>query len=180
MDSESEKMIIKLSKSKIILLTLGSIGFVFVGAWMWTLEGAGASRDTLFIKLISLTSIIFFGMTGLYGLTKIFDRKPGLIINQEGLFDNSSAVGAHLIKWEDIKGFDIVQVKSTKFLLIFVHNPNSYLDKVNKLKRFLMKMNEKMYGTPLSISANSLDCNFDELIEIVNEKIKNYSAQQRL
>ncbi|WP_299675201.1 STM3941 family protein [uncultured Tenacibaculum sp.] len=172
MKIETQKTIIKLSKFKITLLILASFGFVSIGFWLWMFGGANINIDTLLTKVAGSLSIIFFGMTGIYGFVKIFDSKPGLIISQYGIMDNSNIIGDHFIKCIDIVSFDIIQVKSTKFLLIFVKNPNKYTDQVNRFKRFLMKTNEKMYGTPFIISSNSLSCNFDELIKIIDEKIK--------
>lgn len=132
--------------------------------------------EALIVMIVSFASIGFFGLCGIYGLIKLFDNKPGLIINEQGILDNSSAVSGNLIKWEDITGFEIEQVKSTKFLLIFVKNPEFYLERVNMFKRFWMSSNEKFYGTPLSISSNSLKCNFDELITIIGQKLDHTDA----
>jgi len=173
MTTDKDEIVIKLSKTKIILLTLGALGFVVTGLWLLTIADIQTRFNPIVVKGASITSIAFFGLCGVYGLIKLFDNKPGLTINQDGLLDNSSAVSGHLIKWTDITSFEIGQVKSTRFLLIFVNNPQDFLDKANSFKRFWMRMNDKMYGTPLSISSNSLQCDFDELVETINEKIKN-------
>ena len=157
--------VIELSKSKLVLLTIGAIGFVLAALLLW--ETA---------KLVAVLSIGFFGMCGIYGLIKLFDTKPGLIIGERGIFDNSSAIGGGLINWEDIEGFEIEQVNRAQFLLVFVNNPDIYLDRVNFFKRLWMNMNKKIYGTPLCISATSLKCNFDELITILRNRLKNTDA----
>ncbi len=171
MNTLKKETVIPLSKTKIVLLTLGSLVFVAGGAWMWTFGGPEITMDTLFYKIISLAAVLFFGMTGIYGLTKLFDNKPGLVINQQGLIDNSSAVSGKLIKWSDIEGLEISQIQSTKFILIFVHNPQHYIDQASYVGRFWMKMNHKTYGTPLSISSNSLKCNFDELVVLIEKHL---------
>ncbi|MFK7781469.1 STM3941 family protein [Psychroserpens sp.] len=171
MNPNSKQHIIKLSKSKIFLLTLGSIVFVFLGIWIGKSVGFKITFHTILAQVISLITIAFFGMTGIFGITKLFDFKPGLTINSIGILDNSSAVSGQLIKWKDIKGFDIIQVNSTKFLLIHVRNPKDYINRANSFKRFWMKMNEKKFKTPLSISSNSLECNFDELIKVIEIKL---------
>ena len=152
-------------------MTFGSFAFVAAGVWMWTYGGATFSMETIFYKIISLVAVLFFGMTGVFGLTKVFDNKPGLIINQQGLIDNSSMVSGKLVKWSDIIGLEVSQIQSTKFLLIFVQNPEHYMDQASYVGRFWMKLNHKTYGTPLSISSNSLKCNFDQLIKMIEEHI---------
>ena len=180
MNPNSQENIIKFSKPKIFLLTLGSVVFVCLGVWIGKSVGLKITFDTILAQTISLITIVFFGMTAVYGLMKLFDFKPGLTINSIGILDNSSAVSGQLIKWKDIKGFDIIQVRSTKFLLIYVKNPKDYINKANRFKRFWMRMNDKKFRTPLSISTNSLDCNFDELIKIIDTKLNEHVGQQPL
>jgi hypothetical protein len=167
-----DEIVIKLSKTKIVALTLGSIAFIAGGLWLWIIADTQTRFNPFLVKGFSIAAVLFFGMCGLYGLTKLFDNKPGLIINNIGLLDNSSGVSGHLIKWTDITGLDVEQVQQTRFLLIFVNNPNDFLNKANRFKRFWMKMNHKMYGTPLSISSTSLQCNFDELVSLIKDGLK--------
>ena len=61
---------------------------------------------------------------------------------------------------------------STKFLLIYTSNPDKYLERVNGLKRKLMQSNMTMYGTPLSITSNTLKYNFDNLEKLILDRQK--------
>jgi hypothetical protein len=61
---------------------------------------------------------------------------------------------------------------STKFLLIFISNPDKYLDRVSGFKRKLMKGNMKIYGTPLSITSITLKCSFNELEKLIFGRLK--------
>lgn len=174
---ENEEVVIGLSKVKITLLTLGAIGFVVLGVWLWSNADAQNRYNPNLFKAISLASIAFFGMCSAYGFFKIFDSKPGLILNHEGLYDNSSTVSGHFIKWSDITRLDVEQVQKTKFILIYVSKPNDYLAQANRFKRFWLRANDKMYGTPVSISATSLQCDFDELLELIERRMENHAAQ---
>lgn len=176
--NQTDQIIIKLSRSKIILITLGAVGFVALGFWMLTIADTQSRYGPIYMKILAVASISFFGLCGLYGLLKLFDNKPGLILNQEGLLDNSSAVGGHLIKWDDITGLEVEQVKSTKFLLIYVKNPKDYYTGASRFKKFWMIMNERIYGTPLSLSSASLQCDFDELITAIENNINKRITQQ--
>ena len=146
-------------------MALGSFAFVAASIWLWTI-------GDLFVKLAAGSGILFFGLCGIYMLIKLFDNRPGLIISKDGLLDNSSAVSGHLIKWENITEFKILQIESSKLLLIFVNNPQEFWDQANLFKRSVMKKNYDMYGTPIGISSNTLQCNFDELLEILKGEMK--------
>lgn len=173
-----ERIEIKLSKGKGILTFLGSIAFVVSSIWL--IDYADKKEvvnigpfelDPVAVIVIGYVGLSFFGLAGLYILYKLFDKKPGLIIDKEGIYDNSSAAAGHLIKWERIKGLRIEQIMSTKFILIDIENPEEFMNGVNGLKKKLMWSTYKMYGTPTSISSSTLSCDFDELFQIINERL---------
>jgi hypothetical protein len=45
------------------------------------------------------------------------------------------------------------------------------MDRVNRIKRKLLQGNMKMYGTPLSINANTLSHDFVELEKLIKERL---------
>ena len=45
-----------------------------------------------------------------------------------------------------------------------------YLERVSGMKRKLMKANMKKYGTPLSITSNTLKCGFKDLESLINDE----------
>ena len=106
---------------------------------------------------VGITSALFFNATGIFGIRKMFGKTNGLTIDENGIFDNTSASSVGLIKWADITAIKTEQVASTKFQLIYTSNPDFYFDKVKGFKRELMEGNNRMYGTPLSITSNTLE-----------------------
>jgi hypothetical protein len=57
--------------------------------------------------------------------------------------------------------------------MLEVKNPQDYIDKqTSGFKRKMMQMNLNMYGTPLSITSNSLKIKFEELLNILNERLQ--------
>ncbi|PJE46011.1 MAG: hypothetical protein CUR34_11485 [Sediminibacterium sp.] len=176
--TKEEEIEIPLSKTKMILTFLGSI--MFVGLGLWFLINPPKSNHWLFgnptvIFITGIASVIFFGLVSITIFRKFSDKKPGLTINRQGIFDNSSGVSAGLIPWTDIQEIKISQVMSQKFLMLIVSNPEDYLEKVtNPLKRNAMKMNYKTYGSPISISSNALKTNFDDLHKMLIDKMKEY------
>jgi hypothetical protein len=176
--TQSEQIEIPISKKKMTLTFLVSL--VFVGIGLWFLINPPKFSSPLFgnptyIFIVGLASILFFGFIAVSIFLKFKDKIPGLTINREGILDNSSNVSAGLIPWGDINEIKVLQVMSQKFLMIIVSNPQDYLDKVsNPFKRNVMKTNYKTFGSPISISSNSLKTNFDELQKLLLEKMKEY------
>lgn len=165
------KVEIPLSKKKLILGIGGSILFVVLGLYLFTTIAEQQIRfSPIFVKGIGIAGILFFGATGIYGTRKIFDRKIGLTIDENGIIDNTNASSVGFIKWRDITEIKTEQVASTKFLLIYTTNPEQYLDKVKGFKKKLMTGNNKMYGTPLSITSSTLKCKFEDLEKLINDR----------
>lgn len=104
---------------------------------------------------------------------KLFDKKAGIIIDSNGIMDNSSATSVGLIKWNDITGIKIKRVITTKFLLISVSNPEEYIAKSkSKMTSKLMRQNMKISGTPINITSSALKYNFKELEKIVRAEFE--------
>ena len=176
--TKEEQIEIPLSKTKMIMTFLGSL--VFVGLGLWFLTNPPKSNHWLFgnptiVFIIGLASVIFFGIVAITIFRKFSDKKPGLIISRQGVTDNSSGVSAGLIPWSDIQEIKISQVMNQKFLMLIVRNPQYYFENVtNPVKRNMMKMNYKTYGSPISISSNALETNFDDLQKLLIEKMNEY------
>nr|WP_205503726.1 STM3941 family protein [Rufibacter sp. SYSU D00308] len=115
---------------------------------------------------------MFFGGVAVYGVRKFFDKAVGLVIDQAGITDNTNAASAGRIEWADITHMELEQVMSTKFLLLYTHQPDKYLNRATGLKRKLLQGNLNMYGTPLVITSNTLACNFETLEALLQEKLR--------
>jgi len=174
------KIEIPLSKNKLFLGIGGSILFVILGIWLFTNStefqdnSIRLMRNPMVIKSVGIVGMLFFGATGIYGIRKLLDKKVGLIIDEYGITDNSNASSIGLIEWNDISEIITEQVMSTKFLLIKVENPEKYIGKAKSgMKARLMKTNMKMYGTPLSITSNTLKYDFNELEKLIQTEFEN-------
>jgi hypothetical protein len=101
------------------------------------------------------------------------DNKPGLIIDQTGLTDNSSGVSAGQVLWSDIEAISVIEIHRQKLIMLKVRNPQEYIDKqTSGFKRKMMQINFKLYGTPLSITSNGLKISFEELLSTLTDKLK--------
>jgi hypothetical protein len=177
---KEEQIEIPLSKTKMTLTFIGSISFVGLGVW-FLLNPPQISNpifgNPITIFIVGFAAILFFGLIAIIIFRKLSDKKAGLIINKEGITDNSSGLSAGLIPWSDIQEIKMSQVINQKFLMLIIKNPDYYLEKVtNPIKRNAMKMNYKSYGSPISISANALQTDFNNLHKLLMEKMSEYKS----
>lgn len=173
---------IPLSKSKLLLSTLGAFAFVAIGFWFVLAPPSrtGSSLESTLLMVLGLVSILFFGGITILVIRKLFDSRPGLIINEQGLNDNSGGLSLGQISWKDIEDIQVQQIQRQRLILILVKNPQDYIDRQsNGWKRKLMAINYRQYGTPISISTNGLKISFDELLEILNHHLATFQQKTR-
>jgi hypothetical protein len=167
---------IPLSKKKLALMLIGSLAFVALGLWLVFNPPIGGRYGHCTPIVAFITGgilIIFSAPIFIFIAKKLYDNKPGLIIDNIGITDNSNGVSAGLIVWSDIEKIYDVQINKQKIIIIEVKNPQEYIDKqLSYLKRKLMLFGLNMYGTPLSITSNTLQIKHDELMLILNNTLK--------
>lgn len=169
-----DKIEIPLSKVKLLLILLGGLAFVVIGViFIVNPEKFVSARmsDPELLRLLGIASVLFFGILTIYAIKKLLGNPIGLVIDEDGITDNTNAAGVGLIKWADITRLERVQVKSTKILLVHISNPEEYLEKTKGFKKLLIKGNYNMYGTPLSITSNTLKYNFNDLEQLIAERL---------
>ncbi len=165
------KLEVSLSKKKIVFFIIAGLVFVIIGFF-------GALKPEYFlsplfrnpdvIQISGIIGVCFFGLGLIFLLRKLTDNKPGLIIDQNGITDNTNATSVGLIEWNDITGIERRQVMSNKFLIIHTDVPEKYLSRAkNIISRKAMELNYKSYGSPISIISNSLKIDFEDLEKII-------------
>ncbi len=167
----NEKIEIPLSKMKIILLVIGALVFVVLGVLL-IMEPAtfvtSRFKNESMIRIIGIASVSFFGIGLFFIARKLFDNKVGLILDSNGIIDNSNAANVGLIEWQDITGVEVLQIASTKILILLTDKPDKYIDRVkNKMAKRVMKTNYYSYGSPLSIVSTSLKIKFNDLEKLI-------------
>jgi hypothetical protein len=159
----SKRIEISLSKKKIILNLLGSIGFIAAGIWIGTSENKSES-----IQILSIICVIFFGITFITGIKKLFEKNSGIIIDSKGITDNTNSNSVGLIDWEDIIDIRIIEIMSIKFILVDLENSEKYIKKAkNSLQSKLMRKNLKDYGSPITLTTTNLNCSFKKFEKLV-------------
>tara|TARA_R110002050_G_scaffold179449_1_gene312831 strand:- start:1876 stop:2427 length:552 start_codon:yes stop_codon:yes gene_type:complete len=182
----NESFKIPLSKTKITLLFLGTLIFVSLALWLAIdPENFKVSvfryRSAELIRLVGIIGVTFFGICSFFIFKKIFDKKNGLIIDENGITDNSNATSIGLVKWTDITGIRVLEVVNQKFVMLDVSNPEHYIElKKNRIGKMAMKANYNKYGSPISITANSLKADFKEVWEIIEKQYEKNALQQRI
>ena len=171
-----DRIVVPLSRTKISLVLLGSAAFVAIALAVWPAVGL-LPRGTLLglaMHAFLVITIVFFGLCGLYAAVKLFDRTPGLVIDEVGIIDNSSGLAVGRIPWSEIEGIHITRVQGQRFLTLQVRDPEKYVKRSSFLRRQITWLNVKYFNGPIHISANGLKMGFDELVKVVGQRFEEY------
>lgn len=179
----SEEKVIELSKTKILLFILVAIGAVALGVWLLTLDAdvirsQRKYNDPLFVRIMGVALVALFSIFGAILMKKYFDKKPGLTINSQGIVDNSSGDAVGMVLWTDVVGLKHTKISGQKMLSIEVSNPEKYISRGNLLQKATRRANNKLVGTPVNISANSLKINYDELVGLIGQSYIDNTGNQ--
>ena len=185
--TENIKIEIALSKSKLTKLLVFSILFLFAGLWIMTANPQTGNLvfNNPFVKAIAADGGVLMGLLGIYFFgRKLWDNKPGFVIDEAGIYDNTSAFNFGFIPRSDISGLDESTVHASiasrqHFVTIKLVDPTKYIVREkNALKRKLLSVNANSYGSPVHISTNGLTISHDQLVQLLTTEFAKYKQQK--
>ncbi len=167
------------SKKKALLVFFLSAIFVVLGIWMiWDAENIKTPflRNLLLIRMVGISSVLFFGYGMWVTLKQLFSKKLMLILDEIGI--HLKPPTERIIRWKDIEDFSEMKINNVKIIIINVKNYEEYLDiETNKIRKNLMNFNLNNYGSPFTISVSTMDISYQELWKLLNDHwIKNKEA----
>lgn len=180
-----DEKVIGISKVKTLLALLGALVFVALGIWFLTLDAEAIaaqrklSSPILFYGL-GVVAIVFFGTCGIFAARKLFDSSPGLVLNRQGLIDNSSGISVGFVPWSEVSRIEEHQIQKHKFISIFVDNPERYMNAGNVLQRKARRANLKVCGTPISISSSALKIRYNDLHSAIEGYLNRYRENENV
>jgi hypothetical protein len=175
-----EPITISLSKKKLVKSLIGSVVFVIIGTWMLFTQPETSNpvfNNTLIKNGAAIICVVFFGAMIFLFIGKLRDKKYGLTIDDKGFHDNSSATAVGSVLWEDIEGFMQIEVVRQKMIVVYVNNPDYYIERETKgwVKK-TRKYNFNQYGSPIIISAHALNCSVQDLKKMLEKGLEVYKS----
>ncbi len=111
---QKDSIIIETSKKAVTIGLIGSIVFVLIGILMISKPDLIKRYSETYSQTWGVIGISFFSLTAIYLAKKIFDKSPGLILDENGLTNNSSLISKHFIKWNELKAASLTKMGKEK------------------------------------------------------------------
>ena len=166
-DPLGDKVVIPFSKAKLAALAL--LLLALVAAFVYFIVHPDGSRrhSPWFLQTVGIMGALVFGALSGLTIAQLFGRKPGLVVDRQGLIDHTTHLGVGRIDWAEVRGLRTVKIRMNKFLVIDVHDPARFVDRGNVAQRILRAGNLRVQGSPVALSSILLEAGFDRMTDVV-------------
>lgn len=107
----------------------------------------------------------FFGAALAFALSRILRPRPVLVVDERGIVENGSALGAGCIAWDEIAEVTVAAMFTQRFLSIRLKPASALLERLNPLKAMIMRLNKWLLGCEVNVSANMLPVDPEDLVD---------------
>lgn len=161
-------ILIHRNKKKVARLIAIAFGACALTTFTWWF----LSRDFIGIGInfmLPLLSVALF-VGGLFQLRSYFNKRPALIISDNGVTDWSAGLGEVGVGWAEVTGIRTASVQVNVFVVLHLKEPQAFIDKLKGFRKEMAKGLLKQTGSPLALTANALDVDTNELLNMLRER----------
>lgn len=150
--------------------------FAALIAALYCVAAPGNSVEQIWLtRIVAGAATLLFGALTVFMASRLLGAKPGLVLDHEGIIDNSAYSSVGRIPWSEITGVQVVRPKAYRtnlsgpaiqapaFLVLTVRDPKRFIDGSTRLKRWLLRGNLRSFGSPVAISPASVHIDTNEL-----------------
>ena len=133
-------------------------------------------RVNLFMKLIAVIGVVFFGLGSLFMLFMLIRERlahqPFMTITDKCVIVRGAQ--AFVVNFSDVEAFEMIQVGSQKFVAIH-YKPNVEVQKMEDasfLGRMVRRLNISVGDAQEHLSTSGMSMKIEELFSILNDRLK--------
>lgn len=168
------RQVIAVSKGKAIGLLPLCVDTGTLMGWIWG-SGAIAWSETPFIVQICVVLGIGICVAAFFVVSrKLIGGRPGLIIDERGICCDPLSPEQSMVYWKDVTGFGVFKYRRRKWIIITLIDPDDYIRRGGIVRSLVAKANDRLTGSPVSISTQMLQIRFDDLLALVQDCHRTY------
>src|SRR5260370_11649333 len=151
MATAPEPLAISSSKKKLAGFGVGAAACAAFGIKWWMVADAALVGTG-----VAVVCVGFFALCALYCVVKMCDRTPGLVLDRDGIIDNSTGVAAGRVRWEEITDIRYRRLGRQRLVTIDVVDPRRFVERGGALRRLLTRVTTTPPRTPITIPPHPL------------------------
>jgi hypothetical protein len=149
--------------------------FVFIAAGAIMIYGLREDKLRFWLPGLLAGCVLFITLIG--SAIKALKVRKLLTITRDGIIDNSSIGGVGFISFDEIKEFMIVNIYNKRAIAVIPKNVDSFLSKLNVVKRRIVKRNLNMNLPPVTIMVDlAKDMEPEDILSLLQKRLTDYSS----
>jgi hypothetical protein len=144
-----------------VLLLMSALGFVVAGVF---LVARGRSAEVW----VGWMCIAFFGAGIPLFARQLFDARPRVVLDEDGVFDRTLGVGT--IPWSDIEGAYIKIIHDNPFVCLRLRDADRWTRRLTPTQQRTVSANVKLGFQPLNINLLGTSVDPALVLDIVIKK----------
>ena len=168
-----EQYIVRFNRIKTLLYCIAALilaGFTVV--ILYASFERGSVIAIIVALVLCLAGVLFFGFIFLYLIRTLFDRRPMLIIDRDGITDNSSAAALGFIPWSDLGEARVTTLAGNEFVELRLRHEEKYFETMSGLKKLLIKANRTGGHEIVCLNLLTVNCSSDEILREIEKMRK--------
>jgi hypothetical protein len=150
------------ARSRLVLFLIGAIVFALSGPLIILIQPS--IRNTL----VGIACAGFFGGGAVVLARQLYDARPRLVVNDEGIFDSVLCVG--VIPWDNIVGAKFQSFAGLAVVVLRLRNMDGVLPRLAPVHRRLAERNKTLGLSDLSISVATVATDPRALAELISKE----------
>lgn len=160
---------IERSRGKGVLALLGCVGFVFACLLL------ASTRHPVALAIAAL-GIVTFGTFGALWVRQLLRPGPGLVVDEEGFDDRSSATAVGRVPWGDVMNVTTWGLPGSTNVVVHVRNPDDHIARLGWFSRRAARANVRLLGTPVVLASTGLRIDTDGLVALMRDGFERHSG----
>jgi len=124
--------------------------------------------------IVGAVGVLTFGWFGIAWVVLLLRTGPGLVVDDRGFDDNSSAVAVGRVLWADVIMVSERSFGWTSFVVVKVREPTVYLARLGRLARLAGAVNRHLVGSPVTVGSVGLKTSFANLSMLLHGGFERY------
>lgn len=151
-------LVIRNSRTRYLVLLCIAAAFVACGVFLVThVKGEGF--------WVGWLCILFFGAGLVLFVRQLFDSRPRVVIDAQGIHDRTLGVGR--IPWADIQGAHVRTVHGNAFVCLVLRDPQVWVAKLPRMQQRMTKANLAMGFEALNVNLSGTSEDPESVKELI-------------
>lgn len=158
-----ERIAIPFGRLKCLAVLAVAAVFVVACVFFATHSEGQARYSPTFVRIVCGVGVPFFAAVAIMSVVRLFDSRPGLIVDRQGIDDRTNFSSIGRVDWADVRGLRTTTARWNNGLVVELHEPARFARRGNIVQRLL----RAGAVSPVVLGSNALDVPFDAMVQIV-------------